>query len=60
MLHSNAREIHQNFLNYHWVDMNLPWWRGVVGVDSGGLKSMNHLQEKMSTQLSFKEVKLVK
>jgi hypothetical protein len=24
MLHSNAREVHQNFLYYHWVDRNLP------------------------------------
>jgi hypothetical protein len=38
MLHSNAREIQQNFLYYHWVDRNLPRRRGVVGVDSGGLK----------------------
>jgi hypothetical protein len=60
MLHSNAKEIHRNFLNYHWVDRNLPWWRGVVGVDSGGLKGTNHLQEKLSTQLNFKEVRLLK
>jgi hypothetical protein len=46
MLHSNAREIYRNFLNYHWVDRNLLRRRGVVGVNSGGLKGMNHLQEK--------------
>jgi hypothetical protein len=60
MLHSNAREIHRNFLHYNWVDRSLPWRRGVVGVDSSGLKGTKHLQEKMSTQLNFKEVRLIK
>jgi hypothetical protein len=60
MLHSNAREIHWNFLYYHWVDRDLPWQRGVAGVDPGSLKGMNHLQEKVSTQLNFKEVRLIK
>jgi hypothetical protein len=46
MLHLNAREVHQNFLYYHWVDRDLPWWRGVAGVNPGGLESTNHLQEK--------------
>jgi hypothetical protein len=61
MLHSNAREIHQNFLHYHWVDRSLPWQRGIVGVDSGSLESMNHASiREMSTQLNFKEVRLIK
>jgi hypothetical protein len=47
MLHSNAREIHWNFLYYHWVDRDLPWRRGVAGVDPGSLKGTNHLQEKV-------------
>jgi hypothetical protein len=46
MLYSNAREIHRNFLYYHWVDRDLPWRRDVVGVDPGSLKSTNHLEEK--------------
>jgi hypothetical protein len=60
MLHSNAREVHRNFLYYHWVDRDLPGRRGVAGVNRGGLKGTNHLQEKVSTQLNFKEVRRIK
>jgi hypothetical protein len=60
MLHPNAREIHQNFLNHHWVDKDLTWRRGIASVNPGGLKGTNHLQEKVSTQLNFKEVRLIK
>jgi hypothetical protein len=28
----NEREIHRDFLDYHWVDGILPWERDVVGV----------------------------
>jgi hypothetical protein len=56
----NAREIHRDLLDYHWVDGNLPWQRDVVGVGPGGLDYTNHLQEKMSTQLNFKVVRLIK
>jgi hypothetical protein len=49
VLHTKAREIHRDFLDYHWVDRSLPWRRDVVGVDSGGLDCTHHLQEKMST-----------
>jgi hypothetical protein len=58
MLHSNAREIHRNFLHYHWVDRSLPWRRGVVGVNSGG--EYEPSTREMSTQLNFKEVRLIK
>jgi hypothetical protein len=56
----NVREIHRDFLDYHWVDRNLPWRRDVVSVSLGGLDCTNHLQEKMSTQLNFKEERLIK
>jgi hypothetical protein len=56
----NAREIHRDLLDYHWVDGNLPWQRDVVGVGPGGFDYTNHLQEKMSTQLNFKVVRLIK
>jgi hypothetical protein len=60
MLHSNVREIHRNFLYYHLVDRNLSWRRGVAGVNPSGLEGTKHLQEKVSTQLNFKEVRLIK
>jgi hypothetical protein len=44
-----AREIHRDFLDYHWVDGSLPWQRDVVGVDSGDLDCTQHLQEKILT-----------
>jgi hypothetical protein len=47
VLHTNAREIHRDFLDYHGVDGNLSWRRDVVGVGPGGLDCTNHLQEKM-------------
>jgi hypothetical protein len=34
---------HREFLDYHWVDRNLPWRRDIVGVDPSGLNSTNHL-----------------
>jgi hypothetical protein len=51
ILHSDGREIRRNFLDYHWVDRDLPGLRGVAGVDAGSLESANHLQEKC--QLSW-------